>query len=109
MSTRTGQTDVRSSEEAYRLLLDVYHGHKQLGVQDDDAWRDLTAGALTPGQGFPWHHFLIGRPWGRSFFPRTSVILTWREAGPALRVTTEARPRPSHISWRGSRAILSSE
>ena len=104
-----GQQDVLSAEEAYRLLLDMYHEHKhQPGAEDASLWRDLTAGASTPG-GFPWHRFLMGRDWGRKLFQEgvTSIILTWWEGGPALRVSTEARPHPRYISWRGSRAVLS--
>ena len=108
VNTNYGQQDVLSAEEAYRMLLDMYHEHKQQpGAEDANLWRDLTAGASTH-QGFPWHRFLMGRSWGRTLFHEgvTSIILTWWEGGPALRVSTEAVPHPRYISWRGSRAVL---
>ena len=91
-----------------RRVLKHSDEHKQQqGAEDANLWRDLTAGASTPG-GFPWHRFLMGRPWGRTLFQEgvTSIILTWREVGPALQVCTEAVPHPRYISWRGSRAVL---
>ena len=50
----------------------------------------------------------MGRPWGRDIFQEgvTSIILTWRDGGPALRVSTETVLHPRYISWRGSRAVL---
>ena len=49
----------------------------------------------------------MGRPC-RDIFQEgvTSIILTWRDGGPALRVSTETVLHPRYISWRGSRAVL---
>ena len=108
VNTNYGQQDVISAEQAYRQLLDMYHEHRQQpGAEDANLWRDLTAGAATPG-GFPWNRFLMGRPWGRDLFHENvnSIILVWRDVGPALRVSTEAVPHPRYISWRGGRAVL---
>ena len=107
VNTNYGQHDVVSSVEAYRLVLDMYREHKRLGGEDANLWRDLTAGASTPG-GFPWHRFLMGRTWGKTLFEEgvTSIILTWREGGPELRVITRVVENPRYISGRGNEASL---
>ena len=51
----------------------------------------------------------MGRLWGRDIVQEgvTSIILTWRDGGPALRVSPmETVLHPRYISWRGSRAVL---
>ena len=61
------RVDIVSSERALRDLLDMVHALRDGGMRDADIRLDLFPGASTPG-GWPWHRFLMGRPWGVDLF-----------------------------------------
>ena len=98
------QTDVISSEDAYRHLHDRVHAWRTSGGNPDHMVEDILASASTPG-GWQWNRFLMGRPWGEQLFSEqvTSLVLVLHGGKPCLRITTARHPAPRHIVWHGSR------
>jgi hypothetical protein len=100
------QVDVISSQIALCQIMDRVHRHRDTGGQDEQLHEDLMNGALAP-DGFQWHRFFMGRPWGIQLWNQrvTSLHLVWRGA-PMLEVRTAAHPEPRFVKWRGNGAAL---